>query len=80
MYVNGVRVKVSEEIYLEWRRSEDRERYFMKTLKQGRVIVDGENMSVKYIPSREVSYEEYLDAQTDAASPDDSMDDRIVKA
>ena len=80
LYVDGVRVKVSEEIYLEWRRSEDRERYFMKTLKQGRVIVDGENMSVKYIPSREVSYEEYLDAQTDTASPDGSMDDLMVKA
>lgn len=35
LYVDGVRVKVSEEIYLEWRRSEDRERYFMKTLKPG---------------------------------------------
>lgn len=47
--VGGRKIAVSEEVYLEYRRSIDREKYFMKDLKQGRVIVDQENMTVTYL-------------------------------
>lgn len=38
--VGARKIAVSEEVYLEYRRSIDREKYFMKDLKQGRVIAD----------------------------------------
>ena len=34
--IDGRRVRVSEEVYKEYRRAEDKERYFMRTLKKGR--------------------------------------------
>lgn len=58
--VGGRKIVVSEEVYLEYRRSIDREKYFMKDLKQGRVIVDQENMTVTYIPGREAVSFPYL--------------------
>ena len=76
----GRKIAVSEQVYLEYRRSTDRERYFMKELKQGRVTVDQENMSVTYIPGREVSYESLLEAGWDFPSADRPADDMLVKA
>lgn len=43
LYIDGRRVKVSREVYREYKRLEDKEQYFMKRLKQGRTIVDDEN-------------------------------------
>lgn len=76
----GRKIEVSEEIYLEYRRSADRERYFMKDLKQGHVTVDQENMSVTYVPGREVSYESLLEADWDFPSADRPADDMLIKA
>lgn len=78
--VGGRKIAVSEEVYLEYRRSLDREKYFMKDLKQGRVIVDQENMTVTYIPGREISYESLLEADWDFPSADRPADDMLIMA
>ncbi len=78
--VGGRKIAVSEEVYLEYRRSIDREKYFMKDLKQGRVIVDQENMTVTYIPGREVSYESLLEADWDFPSADRPAEDVLIRA
>lgn len=42
LMAGGRKIRVSEEVYLEYRHSVDKEKYFMKTLKQGRFLVDSE--------------------------------------
>lgn len=78
--VGGRKIAVSEEVYLEYRRSIDREKYFMKDLKQGRVIVDQESMTVTYIPGREISYESLLEADWDFPSTDRPAEDTLIRA
>lgn len=78
--VGDRKIEVNEEVYLEYRRSTDRERYFMKDLKQGHVIVDQESMSITYIPGREVSYESLLEADWDFPSADRPAEDMMIKA
>lgn len=80
LYIDGRRVRVSEEVYLEYKRHEDKERYFMKSLKQGRTIVDHETQMVTYIPGREVSYEGLLEEHWEFPAPDEAVDDAVVKA
>lgn len=78
--VNGRKVRVSEEVYHECRRSEDRERYFMETLKRGRIVVNQDEMSIEYIPGREVSYESLVEAEREFPAPDMPVDEMLVKA
>lgn len=78
--VGGRKIAVSEQVYLEYRRSIDREKYFMKDLKQGRVNVDQENMTVTYIPGREISYESLLEADWDFPSADRPAEDLLIRA
>lgn len=61
LYINGQRVRVSEEIYKECRHSEDKEQYFMEHLKRSRYVKDKDSGRTEYIPSREVSYEKLLE-------------------
>lgn len=74
------KIRVSEEIYLEYRHSVDKEKYFMKTLKQGRIVVDSEKMDVAYIPSREVSYEKLLEAEWEFKAEECLPVDALIKA
>ena len=55
--IEGQPVKVSEEVYREYKHAEEKERYFMKRLKKGKFVVDPEKQTVEYVPSREASYE-----------------------
>lgn len=80
LYIDGRRVKVSREVYREYKRLEDKEQYFMKRLKQGRTIVDDENQTVTYVPGREISYEELLEEHWEFPAPDESVDDTLIKA
>ncbi len=56
-------MQVSEEVYREYKRAEDKEHYFMKRLKRGRFVVDDKNQTVTYVPGRETSYEQLLEAE-----------------
>lgn len=80
LIAGGRKIRVSEEIYLEYRHSVDKEKYFMKTLKQGRTVVDHEKMDVTYIPSREVSYEKLLEAEWEFKAKDYPAADVLIKA
>lgn len=42
LYIDGKSVKVSEEVYREFMRAEEKEQYFMRRLKKGRFLVDSE--------------------------------------
>lgn len=80
LYINGQPVQVSEEVYREFMRAEEKERYFMRRLKKGRFLVDSEQQTVTYIPSREASYEQLLEEDWDFPSPGETVDDTAVKA
>lgn len=80
LYIDGQPVKVNEEVYQEYKRAEEKERYFMKRLKKGRFLVDSEQQAVTYIPSREASYEQLLQEDWEFPAPGETVDDIAVKA
>lgn len=80
LYIDGQPVKVSEEVYREYKRAEEKERYFMKRLKKGRFLVDSEQQTVTYIPSREASYEQLLQEDWEFPASGETVDDMAVKA
>lgn len=64
LYIDGKPVQVSGEVYREYYRAEDKERYFMGKLKKGRTKVNPETQEIQeiqYIPSRELSYEQLVE-------------------
>ena len=73
-------MQVSEEVYREYKRAEDKERYFMKHLKKGRFVVDEKNRTVTYVPRREASYEQLLEAEWAFAAPREPLDNIMIKA
>ncbi len=80
LYINGQPVEVSEEVYREYNRAEEKERYFMRRLKKGRFVIDPDGQTVDYIPSREASYDQLMEADWDFPAPGDPMDDVMIKA
>ena len=80
LYIEGQPVKVSEEVYREYKHAEEKERYFMKRLKKGKFVVDPEKQTVEYVPSREASYEHLLEADWDFPAPDEPVDGAVIKA
>ena len=80
LYIDGLAVQVSKEVYREYKRAEDKERYFMKRLNTGRFVVDEKNQTVTYVPGRETSYERLLEEDWAFAAHGESMDDNMVKA
>ncbi len=80
LYIEGLAVQVSEEVYREYKRAEDKEHYFMKRLKTGRFVVDEKSRTITYVPGREASYEQLLEAGWAFAAPGETMDDAMVRA
>jgi hypothetical protein len=80
LYIEGLAVQVSEEVYREYKHAEDKERYFMKRLKRGRFVVDEKNQTVTYVPGRETSYEQLLETEWAFTAPGEPLDDIMVKA
>ena len=68
LYIEGKRVKVSEEVYREYYKGERKERYFMKDLKARRVMIDPQSGEVTIIPGREDSYERLMESRSQFAS------------
>lgn len=80
LYMDGQPVQVSGEVYREYYRAEDKERYFMGRLKKGHTKINPETQEIQYIPSREMSYEQLVEEDWQFAVPGDSVEDRVVRA
>lgn len=80
LYIDGQPVPVSREVYREYYRAEDKERYFMGKLKKGHTKVNPETQEIQYIPSRELSYEQLVEQDWQFAASDISVEDKVVKA
>lgn len=80
LYMDGQPIPVSEEVYREYYRAENKERYFMGRLKKGHTTVDPDTQQIQYIPSREVSYEQLLEQDWQFAAPDASVEDKVVRS
>lgn len=80
LYINGRQVGVSEEVYREYYRAEDKERYFMGKLKKGRISVCPDTQRVQFIPGREQSYEQLLEQDWQFTAPEESVEDAAVRA
>ena len=80
LYIDGQPVKVTEEIYREYKRAEDKERYFMRRLKKGRYVVEWEKGDVLYLPSRETSLEQLIEAVQDLPAPGGTAEDMALKS
>ncbi len=68
LYIEGKRVRVSEEVYREYYRGERKERYFMRDLKAERVTIDPRTGEITIIPGREDSYERLMESRSQFAS------------
>ena len=68
LYIEGKRVKVSEEVYREYYKGERKERYFMRDLKTERVTIDSRTGEITIIPGREDSYERLIESRSQFAS------------
>lgn len=68
LYIEGKRVRVSEEVYREYYKGERKERYFMRDLKTERVTIDSRTGEITIIPGREDSYERLMESRSQFAS------------
>lgn len=80
LMVNGKKIKVSKEVYQEYKRTEEKENYFMKRLKKGQFITDLDKQMVNYIPSREESYEKLLELRHEFPSSEESVENIAWKS
>ncbi|MCX4298128.1 MAG: sigma-70 family RNA polymerase sigma factor [Lachnospiraceae bacterium] len=80
LYIDGNPVKVTEEVYREYYRAEDKERYFMGKLKKGHTMIHPVTKQEQYIPSREQSYEHLLEQDWQFPALGVSVEDTVVKA
>lgn len=79
LYIEGKRIKVSEEVYKEYYKGERKERYFMKDLKAERVTIDPQTGKVTVMPGREDSYERLMERHRQFASYG-SMEEETVRS
>ena len=79
LYIDDQPVKVTEEIYREYKRAENKEQYFMRRLKKGRYVVEREKGDVLYLPSRETSLEQLIEAVRDIPAPGGTAEDMALK-
>lgn len=61
LYVEGQKIEVSKEIYTEYYHYKNKEDYFMKKLKTGKVKIDPLTKEKIYLPSREDSFDRLVD-------------------
>ena len=80
LYIDGKPVKVTEEVHREYKRAEEKERYFMKRLKKGKFVFEPDGRDVTYVQSREASYEHLLEKNWDFPASGEPVDDAALKA
>ena len=69
IYLDGVRIEVSRDVYQDFYKYERKDRYFFKDLKFGRIRKDPKSGQEIYIPPQEVSWEEV--SERERSMPDD---------
>ena len=79
LYINGQPIKVNKEVYEEYYYWERKERYFMKDLKKGKVVIDSKAGETIIIPSREVSYENYFNQGEPFVESEETLEDQLFK-
>lgn len=78
--IDGYPVQVTENVYREYRRAEEKEQYFMRRLKKGRFVAGGADGDVQYIPSREVSLEQMQERDWSFPAMDEAVEEQAVRA
>lgn len=80
LYIDGKAEKVSEEVYREYYRAENKEHYFMDRLKKGHTTINPDTQEICYTPSREMSYEQLMEQDWQFTSPEASVEEQAVSA
>ncbi len=80
LYIDGKPVRVTEEVYREYYRGEDRERYFMGKLKKGHTRTNPATEEEEYVPCREQSYEQLLERDRQFPAAGDPVEDIVERA
>ena len=75
--VDGTLVDVTEEVYLEYYRSERRMRYYEQDVKTGRAIRDTEGNIIGYAPSKEDSIDRLIETGRDFCDERHSLEDSV---
>jgi len=78
--VDGQRVAVTEEVYLEYYRSERRMRYCERDIKTGRFVRGKDGNIAGYNPAKEDSLDRLIDTGADYADDCESVEDAAVRA
>ena len=78
--VDGQRIAVTEEVYLEYYRSERRMRYYERDIKTGVTLRDESGNIAGFKPAKEDSLNRLMDAGTDYADDCESVEDAAVRA
>lgn len=77
--VNGKPIEVSSEVYDTYMKNERKARYFSEDLKREKIIVNQEEETVAFIPSREDSYDRLKNENNvQFADQSKSVEDKIL--
>ncbi len=79
LYIDGRYIEVTEEVYREYKRAEEKEKYFMKRLKRGKAVMGEKGEEYRYIPSREISYEQFLERNGNIPASGESVEDAVLR-
>jgi len=80
IYLDGKYIPVSKEVYLAYRESARKMRYFQEDLKAETLVVDQENRHVIFIPSREDSLERLTEnLRQEFADPVETPEELLVR-
>ena len=80
IYLDGKYIPVSKEVYLAYRESTRKMRYFQEDLKAEKLVVDQGNRRVTFVPSREDSLERLtVDLQKEFAAPIESPEELLIR-
>ncbi len=79
LYIDGRYIEVTEEVYQEYKRAEEKEKYFMKRLKRGKAVMGEKGEEYRYIPSREISYEQFLGRNGNIPASGESVEDAVLR-
>lgn len=78
--IDGRRVNVSEEVYREFKYEEDKECYFMWTLKKGHIEALHDREELQFIISREQSYELLLENDWQFRKLESPAEDAVIQS
>nr|WP_317359408.1 hypothetical protein [uncultured Tyzzerella sp.] len=77
IFFNGKKIKVNKKVKKAYYKYKYKERYFMKNLKQGNILIDTENEEIKILKSREC-YIENLKEFNFEVSDDFNLEEFVI--